>query len=233
MLDVHPPHASAQTWRDFFIHIATIVIGLLIAVALEQTVEAVHHHHVRKELRESLLADARKAVKDTHDANAYTVQSGRWLDHRIDQVQDALTTNHPVPPPEPKHFTDFAIPDDPTWKAARSSGIVELLPQEEIKIYSDVDGDELAAERYHLTMDDDSYRLLQFAYKFTRSNTTEPDFTHADREDLKQYLNLLAASKSSTFAYSNACKELHGAENAILHGKTTLASVQNAEGDPW
>jgi hypothetical protein len=40
MLDVHPPHQAIHGWRDFFIHIATIVVGLLIAVALEQTVEA-------------------------------------------------------------------------------------------------------------------------------------------------------------------------------------------------
>ena len=33
MLDVHPPHHAATTWRDFFIHIATIVLGL------EQTIE--------------------------------------------------------------------------------------------------------------------------------------------------------------------------------------------------
>jgi hypothetical protein len=39
MLDVHPPHHAASTWRDFFIHIATIVIGLLIAIGLEQTVD--------------------------------------------------------------------------------------------------------------------------------------------------------------------------------------------------
>jgi hypothetical protein len=50
MLDVHPAHHAAQTWRDFFIHIATIVLGLIIAVSLEQTVEAIHHHHQRAEL---------------------------------------------------------------------------------------------------------------------------------------------------------------------------------------
>ena len=31
MLEVHPPQHAAHSWRDFFIHIATIVIGLLIA----------------------------------------------------------------------------------------------------------------------------------------------------------------------------------------------------------
>ena len=40
MLDVHPPQSATHTWKDFFIHIATICIGLLIAVGLEQTVEA-------------------------------------------------------------------------------------------------------------------------------------------------------------------------------------------------
>jgi hypothetical protein len=24
MLDVHPPHAPTHTWKDFFIHVATI-----------------------------------------------------------------------------------------------------------------------------------------------------------------------------------------------------------------
>ena len=137
-----------------------------------------------------------------------------------------------MPPPDPIHYADFAVPDDPAGKRP-SSGLVELLPQEEIKIYSDVDGDELAAERGRLAMNDDSYRLFQFGYKFTRSNAPQPDFTRAQQADLQHYLELLAASKASTLAYSDACKQLHGAENAIVHGKTTLASVQNAEGDPW
>ena len=45
MLDVHAPHESIHTRKGFFIHIATISVGLLIAVDLEQTVEVVHRHH--------------------------------------------------------------------------------------------------------------------------------------------------------------------------------------------
>ena len=54
MLDVHAPHQSIHTWRDFLIHIATISIGLLIAVGLEQTVEYLHHRHQVADLREAL-----------------------------------------------------------------------------------------------------------------------------------------------------------------------------------
>jgi len=43
MLDVHAPHNTVHTWKDFFVHLGTIAIGLLIAIGLEQSVEALHH----------------------------------------------------------------------------------------------------------------------------------------------------------------------------------------------
>jgi hypothetical protein len=59
MLDNHPPHAPTHTWRDFLIHIATIVIGLLIAVGLEETVEAIHRRHEMQEARQHIRAEAK------------------------------------------------------------------------------------------------------------------------------------------------------------------------------
>jgi len=50
MLDVHPLDHAVHSWRDFFVHIATIVTGLLIAVGLEQAVESIHHHNRPEEL---------------------------------------------------------------------------------------------------------------------------------------------------------------------------------------
>ena len=52
MLDVHPAHHAASGWKEFFIHIATIVLGLLIAVGLEQSVEYFHHRQELAEVRE-------------------------------------------------------------------------------------------------------------------------------------------------------------------------------------
>jgi hypothetical protein len=54
MLDVHPPHRPTHTWKDFFIHIATIAVGLLIAIGLEQTVEYLHHRHQLHDLHNQL-----------------------------------------------------------------------------------------------------------------------------------------------------------------------------------
>ncbi len=59
MLEVHPPEHAAHTWRDFFVHIATIVVGLLIAIGLEQSVEWVHHKHLVHQAHGNLEVEAR------------------------------------------------------------------------------------------------------------------------------------------------------------------------------
>jgi hypothetical protein len=61
MLDVHPPHAPVHGVRDFFLHLLTITCGLLIALGLEASVEAIHHRHQREHaeavLRQELTAN--------------------------------------------------------------------------------------------------------------------------------------------------------------------------------
>jgi hypothetical protein len=62
MLDVHAPHEPLHTWKGFFIHIATIVVGLFIAVALEQSVEALNNHHEVAAVREDLNGESRQEL---------------------------------------------------------------------------------------------------------------------------------------------------------------------------
>ena len=59
MLDVHAPHESVHGWRDFFVHLATITIGLLIALGLEGCVEWMHHRNLVKEVEVSLHDEIR------------------------------------------------------------------------------------------------------------------------------------------------------------------------------
>jgi hypothetical protein len=50
------PHAT-HTWKDFFIHVGTICVGLLIAISLEQTVEYFHHRYQVAETRAALAIE--------------------------------------------------------------------------------------------------------------------------------------------------------------------------------
>ena len=52
MLEVHPPSEPVHGWRDFLIHLATITIGLLIALSLEGCVEFWHHRSLVHEMEQ-------------------------------------------------------------------------------------------------------------------------------------------------------------------------------------
>src|ERR1700722_8066547 len=81
MLDVHAPHESIQTWENFFIHIATIVIRLFIPVGIEQTVEVFHHRHLSEQLEEQMrevftidLQSDALALQQLSNLRAYLLQ---------------------------------------------------------------------------------------------------------------------------------------------------------------
>ena len=99
MLDVHAPQEVLHTWKSFFIHIATIVIGLFIAVALEQSVEAINRHREVAALREDLRQESRQILADARKSEAAHLYEIRWLTTRISQTQLAIRERHLIGAP--------------------------------------------------------------------------------------------------------------------------------------
>jgi hypothetical protein len=140
MLDVHAPHESVHTWRDFFIHIATITVGLFIAIGLEQTVEHFHHLHQRHQLednlRDELRTNLRRDAKDFRvlaDVRAYTVE--------LKSAVTARRTGRPSPPAppaanDPRRNEIPTAPSIVVWEAAKLDATITLLPSREINLYS-------------------------------------------------------------------------------------------------
>ena len=112
MLHVHPPHEAAHGWREFFVHMATICLGLLIAIGLEQSVEWLHHRHELKELREGLREDGERALSDTDGLKVAMNARIQWLSLRGEQVQAALDEHKPLAAPPAMNFPDFEVPND-------------------------------------------------------------------------------------------------------------------------
>ena len=81
MLDVHAPHQTVHTWKDFLIHIAAIAIGLLLALALENLAEYVHERRQLSEARHELALEV--------EENRRTWASNGTEAARIQQELDA------------------------------------------------------------------------------------------------------------------------------------------------
>ena len=126
MLDVHAPHETIHTWRNFLTHIAAIVVGLIIAVSLEQTVEFFHHHHQREQLEEAIRRDCeanRGYIKDD-----ITIAQGifDWALAQTASLERAGPTGALMLRHMPGGF--IGSPDAGVWPSAKASGVTNLLP---------------------------------------------------------------------------------------------------------
>jgi hypothetical protein len=139
MLDVHPAHHAASTWRDFFVHIATIVLGLLIAVGLEQTVEYFHHRHQVAETREALCVEREININRFAIATAEFRRFAPILQSDL----NVLVYIHDHPGAKftqlPARFNWYTITvpfNDSAWKTAQQSGVLQYMPRDEVQRYS-------------------------------------------------------------------------------------------------
>jgi hypothetical protein len=174
MLDVHPIHAPVGGWRDFFIHIATIVVGLCIAVAIQQAVEHVHNRYQIAETRQALRLER----EDNYKTLVANTTAWRW---GITELQNNLLVfqylqQHPGTPQEKlPGILLWATNNDQfssaVWDAAHQSGAIALFPRDEIEANSslyfflqkvnDIQYESaraiIEAERYNLTDADPSH----------------------------------------------------------------------------
>ena len=137
MLDVHAPHESTHTWADFFIHIATIVVGLVIAVGLEQTVEFIHHRHEIREAREALAAEHKENVDRFHrNVRDHLL---RLANQSNDQRILRYLLAHPGTPMEKLpgiiSFGSITLnePVESAWSTVEHSDVASLLPPAEMR----------------------------------------------------------------------------------------------------
>jgi hypothetical protein len=232
MLDVHPPHEPAHSWREFFVHMATICLGLLIAIGLEQSVEWLHHRRELKELREGLREDGERALSDTDGLKAAMNARIHWLSVRGEQVQAALDEHKALAVPPPTNFPDFEVPNDPAWKAAKASGLTALVAPEDIKAYSEIDDVTGEVFRNFQVWDAQATKREAFEWRFSRRGTSGAlDFSKASPEDLQAYLAVLAdeaAAAHQIAAFS--CFWLHESQRLVLAGERDIKKINDAEG---
>jgi len=144
MLDVHAPHHAATTWRDFFIHIATICIGLLIAIGLEQSVEWLHHRHQREQFIADMQHEASAnltVIFADHKANGIAVLVCNGFRAAIETApaHNGIVTVD-LTPEFVRQFdaaenVSTPMPSIAVWTTGKQSQMVPLLPAGLAQLY--------------------------------------------------------------------------------------------------
>jgi hypothetical protein len=84
-MDIHKPH-PAKTWKEFFIELGTIVAGILIALSLDQSVEALHERSLAREATEAINAE----MQENLDRIGHRQSQQPCIDHRLDEITGLL-----------------------------------------------------------------------------------------------------------------------------------------------
>jgi len=231
MLVVQPPHEASHTWKDFLIHIATICVGLLIAIGLEQTVEAIHRHHEREELRAALNRESEQILRDTQRVEAGTTGDIHALQQFEAQVSEAARTGQPLASKFPKHTGPiWDIPDNPIYNAAKASTRIALLPDEEVVDYGELDGlvEKGSAGYQHISDARRGLDTFNREISFAKAPGTDP-YAKATPDQLKQFAAHVAQLEVALKEFRYWSRQTRGAVTALLQGERDLHKIEAAE----
>jgi hypothetical protein len=137
MLDVHAPHERMQGYKDFFLHLFTITVGLLIALSLEGCVEWQHHRHMVRDADAGLHREILENIKVVGPLRQQIKDEQKKLSEDLDVL--AVLRANPNAKRQNMGFS-FRLSgfDEVGWKTAQKTGAVEYMPYEDARTYSDI-----------------------------------------------------------------------------------------------
>ena len=231
MLDVHPPHEAVHSWKDFFIHIATICVGLLIAIGLEQTVEALHRAHERRDLQTALTRESEQILHDTANVEQGEIAHMQWLRLYESQISDAARDHRPLLPPPPRPAAvAWDVPDNPIYTAAKSSAKLDLLSDEDVVVYGELSGviDNVSV---HYAVYDHARMAVDTAIRripFAKPAGSSP-LDNATLDEMKDLYDKLVDFEQAARRFRYWSRQARGATTAILQGERDLHKIEAAE----
>jgi len=234
MIDIHPPQHGPITKREFFTHLFIVILGILIAIGLEQTVEWVHQRHQRHQLEEDLRAEMQMNNEYLSRDYDYLVGTRDWAANQAQTIENAIgshTTSHLVYQPPPRNFDLYVLPNDSVWQHASESGTAALLAREEAQSYTLLYRFRARLFDTYKQLFDAHYAVMAIGLKFSAGHNPQPDLSRMTPAQLDEFSSAL--SKEATALNTNIvfCGFMAGAQRALLDGANSESEIVRAMTD--
>ena len=136
-MEIHHPHSPFHSWRDFLVEIATIVIGVLIALSLEGLREWNHNRSLVEEARAALgreIADNKRSV----DGDLTQIDTRKQnLDNALRFADDIIATGSTA-----IHSLSLNVSlgelSSASWQTADHTGALGHMPYVDVQRYAAV-----------------------------------------------------------------------------------------------
>lgn len=124
-MEIHKPKA-AHSWREFLVEIGTIICGIVIALLLEQAVEAIHRDREVREAREALATE----IRGDAERLKLIVEADACLERQLDVY--ASWARGGAKPPAYRTFQPQLW--HATWDTVKSGAVTNMPLRERIAL---------------------------------------------------------------------------------------------------
>ncbi len=144
MIDVHSPHKTIGNKGEFFLHLFTITIGLLIAVGIEGCVGRYEHHRLAEEARRTMTGEIQKNTASVKDALADIDQEQKRSAANLAGFQKVQLNPHDTSNDNLNIDIGYSVVGlaDTAWKTAQATGALSYMPYKESERFSNIYGAE-------------------------------------------------------------------------------------------
>jgi hypothetical protein len=140
MLDVHPPHRPAMNLKEFFLHLVTITVGLLIALGIERIADWRHHVNQVAEARAMLHDEIERNVKDIDEAIQTIQQERKDMEANLEAMSAIQSSKKGF---TSGHISLKAVISPTTlrvtsWRTAQQTGVLAYMPYDEAQLFTEI-----------------------------------------------------------------------------------------------
>ena len=210
MIDVHPPEHGIHGTRDFFVHLFTITIGLLIALGLEAAVEAVHHRHQREEAETLIRQEIQNNLAQLREGAPVAVNELQQM-NLVLKTLEALEQAQPAALHESEFIFHEAPMQDAAWRTASSTGALSYMDYVEVERFSNAYKEQALLQTMEEQALDDYLELMPILSQHSTQDTVSPEIARdavAPTRRIIAHLNgMLDVGAGTMGAYQDALKK--------------------------
>jgi hypothetical protein len=198
VLDVHPVHGKMAGFKDFLLHLFTITVGLLIALALEGWVERLHHHEIRDQADTDLRQEIGDNAKEIEESRGHILSEQENLKKMLPFFEARKAGKsydaHGIQ-------MGFSIGElqDASWKTAAATGALSYMEYGHVQRYAAV---YQLQEKYSVMQDETNSEYLQLLsfliYGFDQTKISPADAASAEADARRTLTHLVALEQIGT-----------------------------------
>lgn len=211
--------------------VAIIVLGVLIALSAEQSVQWLHRYQTRRQLEADLREEMRMSeVTLRNDLQVLSEREDLAL-REAHAIQQALKANNiaSLGERDPKFPQGvFNLPNDSVWQHSRESGTIALLPRDEAEAYTTLFRirERLAESANHER--DAGYELAVVRRKLAGSLNDSPELSHLSPVELNELASALVRRGTAQEYVQRYVKVMLAAQKVLESGSTSQEEINKA-----